>query len=188
MLRKTVMFAMAGIAWPAVADEAKLMDEARQVATALPPKLIARLQDEIAKSGADGAIPVCKDMAPQIARELSAQSGWKIKRVTLKPRNAQRATPDAWERAALEEFDQRAAAGENPAQLEKGVVVEEGGTRTYRYVKALPVQPLCLSCHGPADRIASSIRARLAEQYPDDRATGYSEGQIRGVISVSKPL
>jgi hypothetical protein len=188
MLRCTVMTIVACITLPAFADESQLLDEARKVATSLPPKLITLLQEEIAKSGVDGAIPVCKDMAPQIAKELSAQSGWKIKRVSLKARNEQRATPDAWEKEALEDFDRRAAAGEKPPQLEKGAVVEDNGARVYRYVKALPVQPLCLACHGPVDQIAPAVKARLAEQYPHDTATGYSEGQIRGAISVSKPL
>jgi hypothetical protein len=188
MLRKTVMFVIACTALPAIADDAQLLDEARKVANSLPPKLITRLQEEIAKSGPDGAIPVCKDMAPQLAKELSAQSGWKIKRVTLKTRNEQRATPDAWEKEALEEFDRRAAAGEKPAQMEKGAVVEDNGVRVYRYVKALPVQPLCLACHGTQEQIPPSVKARLTEQYPHDKATGYSEGQIRGAISVSKPL
>ena len=169
---------------PAQANDDALMTEARKVATTLPPKLIVALQDEIKKSGPEGAIPVCKDMAPKMAGEISQQTGWKIKRVSLKPRNDARAIPDPWEKAALEDFDKRAAAGEAPGKLEKG---EKIGNE-YRFVKALPVQPLCLSCHGPADELSPAIKAVLSQTYPNDRATGYSEGQIRGVISVRKAL
>ena len=102
----------------------------------------------------------------------------------MKPRNDARAIPDPWEKAALEDFDKRAAAGESPAKLEKG---EKIGNE-YRFVKALPVQPLCLSCHGPVDQLSPAIKAALGQTYPNDRATGYSEGQIRGVISVRKVL
>ncbi|NJD35889.1 MAG: DUF3365 domain-containing protein [Betaproteobacteria bacterium] len=168
----------------AQSSEDPLLAEARKVATTLPPKLIVALQDEIKKSGPEGAIPVCKDMAPKMAGEISQQTGWKIKRVSLKARNDARAIPDAWEKAALEDFDRRAAAGEPPAQLEKG---EKIGNE-YRFVKALPVQPLCLSCHGPSDQLSPAIKAALGQNYPNDRATGYSEGQIRGVISVRKAL
>ena len=45
------------------ADDEALMTEARKVATTLPPKLIVALQDEIKKSGPEGAIPVCKDLS-----------------------------------------------------------------------------------------------------------------------------
>lgn len=169
---------------PAQANDDALLTEARKVATALPPKLIVALQEEIVKSGPEGAIPVCKDMAPRMAGEISQQTGWKIKRVSLKARNETRAIPDAWEKAALEEFDKRAAAGEAPAKLEKG---EKVGNE-YRFVKALPVQTLCLSCHGAAEQLSPGIKAALGQHYPNDRATGYSEGQIRGVISVRKAL
>lgn len=169
---------------PACAEEDTLLTEARKVATTLPPKLIIALQEEIKKSGPEGAIPVCKDMAPQMAGQISKETGWKIKRVSLKARNDARAIPDSWEKSALEDFDKRAAAGESPAKLEKG---EKIGNE-YRFVKALPVQALCLTCHGAADQLSPAIRAALGQHYPDDRATGYSEGQIRGVISVRKTL
>ncbi len=166
------------------AGDDALLDEARKVAAMLPPKLLASLQEEISKSGPEGAIPICKDMAPKMAGEISQQTGWKIKRVSLKARNDARAIPDEWEKAALEDFDKRAAAGDPPAQLEKGDKVGN----EYRYVKALPVQPLCLSCHGFADQISPAVKSVLGKQYPNDKATGYSVGQIRGAISVRKPL
>ncbi|MDP1735534.1 MAG: DUF3365 domain-containing protein [Sulfuritalea sp.] len=186
---KTVLLAAALLTAPfattlAHANDEALLGEARKVATTLPPKLIVALQEEITKSGPEGAIPVCKDMAPRMAGEISQQTGWKIKRVSLKARNDARAIPDAWEKAALEDFDKRAAAGEAPAKLEKG---EKIGTE-YRFVKALPVQPLCLSCHGPAEALSPAIKAAIGQHYPNDKATGYSEGQIRGVISVRKSL
>jgi len=185
---KTLLIAAAALIAPFVttlahADDA-LLGEARKVATTLPPKLLAALQEEISKSGPEGAIPVCRDMAPKMAGEISRQTGWKIKRVSLKARNDARAIPDAWEKAALEDFDKRAAAGEPPAQLEKGEKIDN----EYRYVKALPVQPLCLSCHGPADQLSPAVKSALGQHYPNDRATDYSVGQIRGAISVRKPL
>jgi len=166
------------------AEEDAMLTEARKVATTLPPKLVNVLKEEISKSGPEGAISVCKDMAPKIAGEISKETGWKIKRVSLKPRNDARAIPDEWEKAALEDFDKRAAAGEPGAKLEKG---EKIGNE-YRYAKALPVQALCLNCHGTTEQISAATKDVLAKTYPNDRATGYSEGQIRGVISVRKAL
>ena len=185
---KTLMMAVALITpfltTLANAGDDAMLGEARKVATTLPPKLLAALQEEISKSGPEGAISVCKDMAPKMAGEISRQTGWKIKRVSLKARNDARAIPDAWEKAALEDFDKRVAAGESPAQLEKGEKVDN----EYRYVKALPVQPLCFSCHGPVDQLTPAVKSALAQHSPNDLATGYSVGQIRGAISVRKPL
>ena len=45
-----------------------------------------------------------------------------------------------------------------------------------------------MTCHGPVERLSPATKAALEQTYPNDRATGYSEGQIRGVISVRKAL
>ena len=74
LLASAVLLAPFASTMAQTAEEA-LMNEARTVATTLPPKLIVALQDEIKKSGAEGAIPVCKDMAPKMAGEISQQTG-----------------------------------------------------------------------------------------------------------------
>jgi hypothetical protein len=135
--------------------------EARKVATLVPPKLLAVLTAEIAKGGPEGAIEVCREKAPQMAQAASAETGWTIRRVSLRNRNP-KAVPDDWERAALEDFDRRAAAGENPATLEKAEIVGAEGQRQYRYMKALPTQELCLNCHGPRDKLTPAVREQLA--------------------------
>lgn len=170
----------------AMADEAKVLDEARSVASSVPPKLLQVLSAEIAQAGAASAVGVCNEKAPQMAMAASQQSGWAIRRVSLRNRNP-KALPDAWERAALEEFDRRAASGESAATLEKSAMVEEGGRKEFRYMKALPVQTLCLSCHGTTDAIPADVAAKLHALYPDDKAVGYSLGQIRGAMTIRKP-
>ena len=186
---KILLVAATAIIFPFVAAFANagndaLLGEARKVAMKLPPKLIVTLKREIKKSGHEGAISVCRDLSPKVASEISQQTGWKIKRVSLKTRNDSRAIPDAWEKSALEDFDKRAAAGEPPAQLEKGEIIDN----EYRYVKALPVKTLCLSCHGSAGQLSTAVKSVLAKHYPNDLATGYSVGQIRGAISVRKSI
>jgi len=170
-----------------LAQDPAWIAEARQVASTVPPKLLAVLSEEIAKSGPEGAIGVCRDKAPQMAKAASDQSGWAVRRVSLRNRNP-RAVPDAWEREALEEFDRRAAAGENPATLEKAAVVKVEGKDHYRYMKALPVQPLCLGCHGQPEQLSPAVREKLRTLYPDDKAVGYRLGEIRGAMTIRKPL
>jgi hypothetical protein len=179
--------ALALAAAAAHAGEDPLLAQARQVASSVPPKLLAVLQEEIARGGPEGAIEVCRDKAPQLARAASEQTGWNIRRVSLRNRNP-KAVPDAWERAVLEEFDRRAAAGENPATLEKGEVLTVDGRREYRYMKALPTQPLCTNCHGPQEQLSAAVKAKLAQLYPQDKATGYTPGQIRGAMTTRRPL
>jgi hypothetical protein len=161
--------------------------EARKVATSVPPKLLSVLTAEIEKGGPEAAIEVCREKAPQLAKAASEETGWQVRRVSLRNRNP-KAVPDAWERATLEDFDRRAAAGESPATLEKAELVEEGGKSVRRYMRALPTQPLCLACHGPADQLKPAVVERLKAGYPDDRAIGYRVGEIRGAMTIRKPL
>lgn len=169
------------------ANDPAWLGDARQVANSVPPKLLQVLQEEISKNGAESAVGVCREQAPRMAKTASEQTGWAIRRVSLKNRNPQ-AVPDAWERAALEDFDRRAAAGASPATLEKWEVVNSNGRAEYRYMKALPVQPLCLSCHGPKEQLSPGMQAQLNTHYPQDLGTGYAVGQIRGAITIRKPL
>lgn len=183
--RMAVGVAMA-VSLSAMADDTTMLEEARSVASAVPPKLLQVLSAEIAQAGVASAVGICNEKAPQMAKAASQQSGWAIRRVSLNNRNP-KAVPDAWERAALEEFDRRAAAGESPASLEKSALVEEGGRKEFRYMKALPVQQLCLSCHGTTDKIPVDVANKLHALYPDDKAVGYSLGQIRGAMTIRKP-
>lgn len=53
-----------------------------------------------------------------------------------------------------------------------------------RYMKAIPVEPPCLACHGnPEGEVGDALR----NGYPHDRATGYSPGDIRGAFYVVWP-
>lgn len=158
---------------------------ARTVATAVPPRLLQVLTDAINKSGAAEAVTVCQDAAPKMAKAASEQSGWQVRRVSLRNRNP-KAVPDAWERETLLEFDRRAEAGEPLATLERATVQTEGGQPVHRYMRALPTQGLCLSCHGAAEQLAPGVAERLKALYPDDRALGYSLGQIRGAMTLKR--
>jgi hypothetical protein len=187
MNRSALFLAGLALSLPALADEAQLMDQARKVAMAIPPKLLEVLHAEIKAGGPAEAIGVCREKAPKMAAAASAESGWAIRRVSLKNRNP-KAVPDAWEKSVLEDFEKRLAAGEKPTGLERGEVVEAGDGKVYRYMKALPTQDVCLQCHGTDDRIPPEVKAKLKELYPEDKAVGYGPAEIRGAITLKRPL
>jgi hypothetical protein len=169
------------------AQEPAWVGEARKVAGSVPPKLLAVLTEEIGNNGPEGAILVCRDKAPQLAKAASDETGWSVRRVSLRNRNP-RAVPDGWERAALEDFDRRAAAGESATTLEKAEIVTEGGKQSYRYMRALPTQSLCLNCHGSPEQLTPAVMEKLKALYPDDKAVGYRPGDIRGAMTIRKPV
>ncbi len=161
---------------------AGLEEQARGLVQQFATELKPRLKEALAAGGPTHAIEVCASEAPRIADALSEQSGWAVRRVSLRARNASRATPDDWERGILEQFDQRQAAGETAADLRASAT--SGGS--YRYMQAQGVEGVCLVCHG--ESLAPAIAETLEQYYPDDAATGYSMGQVRGAISLSKEL
>jgi hypothetical protein len=170
------------------ADEPELAAEARDAAAEFVQKLGAALKQELGASGPEGAIAVCKEIAPSLAAELSRRTGWRVARVSLRPRNPLLGQADAWEQEVLLRFDRVVAAGDTADRLEHAETVQEPQGRYFRYMKALPVQPLCLTCHGSAATIPASVRQRLAEDYPHDRAIGYKAGQLRGAVTIKRLL
>lgn len=183
-MRPWVVFvALSAIAWATAADEqTSLREEARALAATfagqLKPQLTAAMQD----GGPVQAIEVCAAVAPGIADALSASSGWQVKRVSLRQRNATRAVPDEWERQVLEGFDQSVERGESA----KGLYKDELQAAHYRYIQAQTTEAICLTCHG--ENLTPAVTAQLKQYYPDDLARGYQLGQVRGAISLIKPL
>ncbi len=188
-MRRLSTAAVTLLALPAAAQSTdELLAASRAAASQLTQQLGAELRRELAASGPEGAIGVCKSIAPEIAGKLSRQAGARVARVSLKTRNPLLGTPDAWEQAVLLDFDRRAAAGDKPETFEKWEIVSEPAGRYYRYMKAIPVQPLCLACHGTPDAIPEPVKAKLQQDYPHDRATGYVPGQIRGAVTLKQRL
>lgn len=169
-------------------DLTKYQDESRTVAMPFLKQLAAANQKAVADGGHESAIGVCKDIAPKMAGDISRQTGWKLTRVSLKVRNPLLGTADAWEQKQLLAFAERAAKGEKPEMLEASEIVQEPAGSSFRFMKAIAMQPGCVACHGDSAQIADNVRSRLNTDYPHDKATGYSVGQIRGAVSIKRPL
>lgn len=150
-------------------------------ASALKAELTAAMQE----GGPLQAIDVCHVRAPIIAREISEQQGMTLSRVSLRNRNPANA-PRRWQTAVLQEFEARRASGEDVAELSWKSTVPGPGGQEFRFMKAIPTAPVCLACHG--ESIAPPVAEKLAELYPDDAATGFREGDIRGAFVVTRRL
>lgn len=160
-------------------------DEANALIQQFASSLKAELVSAIKAGGPTNAIAVCQDKAPAIANSLSETSEWEIGRTSLKTRNPDN-DPDAWETSVLKQFESRKAAGNPVAGMSYAEVVESNGQEVYRYMKAIPTQEVCLTCHGTDidPKLADTIDAA----YPEDEARGYSAGDIRGAFTLTKPL
>jgi len=136
------------------------------------------LLSAMAQGGPKAAIHVCSTKAPEIASGFSDKDGLSIKRTSLRWRNPDNA-PTAGEKAVMEEFESRKNRGDKI----QGIKYIATHDNRFVYMQAIPMQGMCAACHGV--NISPGIRQEIKILYPEDRAYGFKEGDIRGAFSVS---
>ena len=118
------------------------------------------------------AISVCKEQAPAIAGSLSID-GIEIGRTSHRLRNPANVAP-GWVDAALQTYLKE--VGDRVPRVVSLPDNREG------YVEPIVTQPLCVACHG--GNLAPEVAAHIKEMYPEDAATGFEVGDLRGVFWV----
>jgi hypothetical protein len=161
------------------------VSESRALVQEFTQSLKRELQLGLKAGGPTYAIGVCNVNAPRIAASLGSEQGWDVGRTSLRIRNPGN-SPDDWERHILETFEERLLAGEKAEEMEYFEVVQQNGEKVFRYMKAIPTVELCESCHGSA--LDKTVKERLRELYPMDKARGYHAGDIRGAFTFAKSL
>ncbi len=158
---------------PAPLDDQAAVARATAAMDELQKTLGGRLQEAL-KAGPADAVTVCSAIAPALAREIGEKHRLELGRSSHRLRN-----PDNAPRPWLAEF----LATTEPATLlpPKPVAVPISEQRV-GVVRGIPTAPMCTTCHGPAEALAPELRARLDQLYPADRATGFAEGDLRGVF------
>jgi len=131
------------------------------------------------------AVAVCSLIAPTLAAEMSKKYGMDLGRTSLRVRNPANEA-DAWETSVMEQFQRRLDSGEAIQKLTFSEKVEAETSQQWRMMKAIPTDKLCLSCHG--SKIAEPVQAMLDNYYPDDMATGFKLGDIRGAFTVKQDI
>lgn len=171
---------------PAGATEPAGTAYARAMTQAFAAELQATLLAAIEAGGPAHAIEVCKHDAPRISAEQGAE-GWTLSRTATRVRNPQNA-PNSWQQAVLEDWQTQLASGRvaDPATLEWTELVS-GPQPELRYMRAIPLGGVCLACHGPDQELDPAVLTALAEHYPEDQATGFRVGELRGAFVVTGP-
>ena len=155
---------------------------AKEAASAAFQKLSGELGTAIAAGGPVAAIEVCSQKAGGLLENEAAARNVGLVRISDRPRNpAHAAGPD--DLAAMETFR---AALESGAQPEPAFLARSDGSAIV-HLPILVHLPLCLQCHGGPSDIAAGTREALARLYPEDRATGYKLGDLRGAWRVTLP-
>ena len=151
----------------------------KEFASTLKSSLVAAMKS----GGPIEAITVCNQVAPVIATELSKKYSLDIARTSLKVRNPNNQADD-WEKDVLTQFEQLKENGDPVQSLVFSEIVNADKGQEMRMMKAIPTGKVCLTCHG--SNIDQSVQKRLDELYPNDQATGFELGDIRGAFTVRK--
>jgi hypothetical protein len=142
--------------------------------------LVKNLTEAIAKDGVPGAIGFCSEKALPLTASVGADSGAKLRRVTHKARNPKNKA-DAAELEVISAYRDTLKAGKSPEpQLRKLA----DGTETF-FAPIVLANPICLKCHGaPGVDIEAETLTALRKLYPQDEATGFTLGELRGLWRV----
>jgi len=161
----------------AVSKEDAALAAAKSAAGKLGTQLRTRLTDAMNNGGAANAIQVCSTEAHGISEQVAKETGAKVGRSSLKLRNPADAPP-GWVQTWL------VAQGDKKADATKGIegVFDSPLGKVARFLKPIAIEGACLSCHGDPATIAEPVKATLAAKYPDDKATGYQNGDLRGAL------
>ncbi len=140
-------------------------------------RLRGELRAAMEAGGPIAAVDVCHARAPAIA-------GADADVVPDRHRNPGNVA-EGWQGEALARFQAAVDAGGAPE--DQAILQYEGLPEgvALRMARGLRVEPGCLACHG--NDIAPDLAARLRERYPQDLATGFQAGDLRGAIWVEVP-
>ncbi len=184
-----ILFSLCALlALPAYGGEPDVawVERSRALADQLMSELKAELGQAMQQGGPVAAVAVCKSRAPQIAARLSASAGADVGRTAIRLRNPASA-PDELERAVMQGFAAELSSASPAATAPPEAIFESRSAQgtERRYLRAIVTQPVCLACHGAT--LAPEIVTAIARDYPQDAATGFETGQLRGAVTVRWP-
>lgn len=154
-------------------------------AESLNQALVLQLESALSGGNVADAMEVCGAVAQEMTRAVGKMHGVILKRSALKLRNLQN-KGDPFELAWMS--SQAIFNADYPARPHGERITDSSGKKEYRRITPIYIRPSCLPCHGNPVNMDKSVLQYLKENYPDDAAVGFSEGEFRGIVSVRVPL
>lgn len=139
--------------------------------------LSSHLKFAMESGGVDGAIQYCSVKAIPLVDSLSEAHNVEVRRTSAKYRNPED-KPTDFEKKMLNYFKKKKEEGK---KLHPAVKKGPDGKVTYFHPITIG-NKLCLNCHGePGKTMTEESLKSIKELYPEDRATGYKQGDFRGL-------
>lgn len=154
------------------------MMRAKRAIQTLATTLKERLGEALRDGGPPRGIEACKLVAQDLTAAVGAEAGVRVGRSSLRLRNPANQGP-AWVQELLTQWGEGRVADYQP-----GHATVDG---TFRFWKPIPVEGVCLNCHAAPDSLTAEVRQALEAGYPQDQATGFAYGDLRGVFWAEVP-
>lgn len=155
--------------------QTKLWEEKAQLAEETLKPIKMQFKETLMNGMQQGvvtAIDYCNLEAPEIAEKVPA--GVEVGRTSHRVRNPANEPTDLLQ-APLDYYLEMERRGEKATgqitQLPSG---------EWLYVEPIYTQPMCLACHG--ENLAPEVQTAINEKYPNDKAVGFKEGELRGMF------
>ncbi|MCB0402987.1 MAG: DUF3365 domain-containing protein [Flavobacteriales bacterium] len=158
-----------------ILDTAYYLATGQEVAQATFAALSGKLQQAIADGGVENALKFCSANALPLTDSLAQQYNVIIKRTSHKVRNLKNA-PNAEEASIIDRY----LTGENKP------VIRMNDTGEAIFYAPIMTKGLCLICHGEVGKTISPADSEtIASLYLEDQAINFSEGDLRGMWSIT---
>lgn len=159
-------------------SDADSIEQSRATVQALAAGLSSELQAAMQSGGPAAAIEVCRAMAQPITENIRDESpAYEVSRVALRYRNPVNAPDDQSESVLhtwLGELEREQAIQPVVTRQEASVIVHH----------PIRLQANCLLCHGDPETFPTEVTQAIQTSYPDDRATGFEVGDLRGAFRI----
>lgn len=165
-------------------SEADIINKTKKLGDSITRKaggvFMSKISKKYAEGGYQAAAKFCSMNAYPLTDSLATAYKVYLKRVSNKNRNPNN-VPSEMEKEILEAYEYSIEHGD---KLGSNVqFIRPGDTILYNNPIKIP-SALCLNCHGTPDQISEEVRTILQEEYPNDKATGYEVGDLRGMWSL----
>lgn len=168
----------------------RLDDSIRQVIKKRGKKIVyttgfalkKELKLAIRAGGPMHAVSFCYTRAMEITDSISLEYQLKIKRLATKNRNPLNAM-DENETNLFKSYVINYIGGQGPSET---ISWNDEGNPVYYY--PMYVDPVCLNCHGTVGKeVNPEVAHKIAQLYPEDKATGFMKGDLRGLWAITFP-
>ena len=139
--------------------------------------LSSNLLTALNQGGPTNAVSFCSAEAQSLTESLAAAGGVGLRRVSHRARNSKNQADEA-EFAVLRQFDLAIRSQQKPVPM----VATNTKGRLVFYAPIAITNAVCLNCHGqPTVEVQPATLALIRQRYPDDQATGFKMGDLRGL-------